>query len=116
MASKGNIDMDTPTPRRKRRCDTNHIIYCLTAPSGEQYVGVTVKDPGPIKDSLHRRWMKHVYRARSENRAWTLYEAMRTYGADSFQVAALEVVRGKAPAHARERVLTKELGATLNTH
>jgi len=116
MATKGNIDMDTPTPRRKRRCDTNHIVYCLTAPTGEQYVGVTVKDTPSVQKSVQRRWMKHVYRARSENKTWTLYEAMRAYGPDTFRVEALEVVRGKAPAHARERVLTRELGATLNTH
>ena len=107
--------MNAPAPRRRRRSDTNHIIYCLTAPDGQRYVGVTVKDPGPVKKSLHRRWMKHVYRARSENRTWTLYEAMRLHGHEAFRVEALEVVRGTAPAHARERVLTRELGATLNT-
>ena len=101
--------------RRKKRCDRTHIIYCLTASDGQQYVGVTAKSCSTIKKSVDTRWNKHIYRARSENHTWTLYEAMRQHGAAAFRVEALEVVRGKAPAHVRERVLTRELGATLNT-
>jgi predicted GIY-YIG superfamily endonuclease len=107
----------TQTTKRKRRSDTNHIVYCLTAPNGERYVGVTVKDPDKtVRASLARRYRKHVNRCRTENLDWALYNAMRAYGPEAFRVEPVEVVRGKTAAHARERVLTRELGATLNSH
>ena len=105
------------TTKRKRRSDTNHIIYCLTSPMGERYVGVTVKDPDKtVKVSLARRYRKHVNRCRTENLSWALYAAMREHGPENFRVEPVEVVRGKVAPHARERELTRELNATLNSH
>ena len=58
--------------------------------------------------------MKHVYRSRSELRPWPLYEAMRKYGAEAFEMTILETGRGKAWAHRRERELIQKLKPKLN--
>lgn len=107
--------MDTKTARRKRRSDTRHVIYIVQR-GADTYIGVTVVDQGRVAASVRRRWLKHVNRAKCETHGWNLCEAIRKHGADSFTVKALEVVRGKKPAHVRERELIQELAPTLNTH
>lgn len=107
--------MDSKPRPRKRRCDTRHVIYIVQR-GEDTYIGVTVVDQGRVAASVRRRWLKHVNRAQRENHAWHLCEAIRQHGADSFTVRALEVVRGKKPAHERERELIQELAPTLNTH
>lgn len=100
--------------KRKRRLDRNHIVYSLTVGKLE-YIGVTyVQDRSPIK-SLKRRWRKHVTRALTEGRDWTLCRAIRKYGPEAFDVQVLEVVRGKPAAHERERELIRTLKPKLNT-
>jgi len=102
--------------KRKTRSDRTHIIYQATCvATGELYVGVTAKTQPTLALSLWTRWRKHLQRARTENKEWTLCKAIRKHGADAFEVIIIETVRGKALAHARERELTVELGATLNT-
>lgn len=99
---------------RKKRTDRNHIVYSL-AVGKHQYIGVTfVEDRSPAK-SLRRRWLKHVQRAMKENRDWALCKAIRKFGADAFVVEVLEIVRGKADAHVRERELIRTLRPVLNT-
>jgi hypothetical protein len=83
--------------------------------TGELYVGVTAKTQPTLAKSLWTRWRKHLQRARTENKKWTLCKAIRKHGAEAFEVIIIETVRGKALAHERERALTVELGATLNT-
>ena len=73
-----------------------------------------VEDRSPTK-SLRRRWQKHVRRALTENRDWSLCRAIRKYGPDAFFTTVLEVVRGKAAAHIRERELIRERKPRLNT-
>lgn len=102
------------TVKRKRRSDRMHLIYQLTSPSGDTYIGVTYRE-GTVKKSLGRRWAKHCYRAFSENKNWNLCVAIRHWGADSFKVECLELIRGKKPAHTRERELVRERKPTLNT-
>jgi hypothetical protein len=100
--------------KRKRRTDRNHIIYSLAIGKLE-YIGVTyVQDRSPTK-SLRRRWQKHVRRALTEGRDWCLCEAIRKYGPEAFKTEVLEVVRGKAAAHIRERELIRSLRPRLNT-
>lgn len=99
---------------RKKRVDRNHIVYRLAVGKSE-YIGVTyVEDRSPSK-SLRRRWQKHIRRALTEGRDWSLCNAIRKYGPDAFDVSVLEVVRGKAAAHIRERELIRERKPRLNT-
>jgi len=99
---------------RKKRADRNHIVYSLAVGKLE-YIGVTyVQDRSPSK-SLRRRWQKHVRRALTEGRDWSLCKAIRKYGAEAFEVCVLEVVRGKPAAHIRERELIRSLRPRLNT-
>jgi hypothetical protein len=100
--------------KRKTRCDRNHIVYSLTVGKLE-YIGVTyVADRSPVK-SLRRRWQKHVRRALTEGRDWILCKAIRKHGPDAFEVAVLEVVRGKSAAHERERDIIRAFQPRLNT-
>lgn len=100
--------------KRKRRLDRNHIVYSLSVGKLE-YIGVTyVQDRSPAK-SLKRRFRKHVNRALTEGRDWTLCKAIRKYGAEVFDIRVLEVVRGKPAAHVRERELIRERKPKLNT-
>jgi len=100
--------------KRKARTDRNHIVYSLAIGKLE-YIGVTyVQERSPSK-SLARRWRKHVTRALTEGRDWKLCKAIRKYGSDAFEVQVVEVVRGKAQAHAYERDLIRMLKPKLNT-
>lgn len=100
--------------KRKRRLDRNHIVYSLAVGKLE-YIGVTyVQDRSPSK-SLRRRWLKHVQRALTEGRDWTLCKAIRKHGPEAFETQVLEVVRGKAEAHKRERDYIRMLKPKLNT-
>ena len=49
------------------------------------------------------------------NKDWALCESIREYGSEAHTYGILEFVRGRKPAHARERELTRELQPTLNT-
>lgn len=100
--------------KRKRRSDRNHIIYCITAPDGQQYVGLTVVVGTPLK-SLQRRWLKHVNRAKNEQHAWQLCESIRQHQAEGFELEILQKVRGKSAAHQQEVRLIEEIQPTLNT-
>jgi len=100
--------------KRKRRSDRNHIIYKITVKS-KTYIGVTHVQNGNKIKSLRRRWLKHVRRALTENRDWTLCEAIRKHGPDAFTVEIMEVVRGKVAAHSRERELIRLHKPKLNT-
>jgi hypothetical protein len=58
---------------------------------------------------------KHLYRSRSEDKSWALYEALRERGTDSFDYGILDVVRGKTEAHQLERELIRTHRPNLNT-
>lgn len=106
--------MDTKIKPRKRRADRTHIIYQIDSGT-DFYIGVTAKTESTVLKSVKTRINKHIYRSRSEDKSWLLYEALRERGADQFTFRILEVVRGKSQAHARERELIRELGPNLNT-
>lgn len=102
--------------KRKRRNDRRHAVYCITnILTGERYIGITVTQGAAVKRSLKIRWQKHVRRALTENKDWTLCRSIREWGAECFDIALLETIRGRKPAHQRERELIRELNPQLNT-
>jgi len=79
------------------------------------YIGVTARTESTVVKSLRVRMNKHLYRSRSEDKSWALYEAIRERGPGSFAYGIVAVVRGKREAHQVERALIRELRPTLNT-
>lgn len=102
--------------KRKARCDRKHAVYTITnILTGEQYVGITVCS-GNIAQALKVRMQKHAERARNENKDWPLCVSLRTYGPEAFTYGLLETVRGRKPAHSRERELIAQFQPTLNQY
>ncbi len=99
---------------RKRRNDRNHVIYQLTAPNGDRYIGVTFARGRAFKRSAKIRWEAHVRNALDYDRQNLLSLAIREYGTKDFVREVLEIVRGKKNAHARERELIKMIQPELN--
>jgi hypothetical protein len=99
---------------RKKRSDRTHIIYMIESGS-DFYIGVTAKTASTVKLSVMTRCRKHLYRSRSEDKSWALYEALRERGVGAFTVRVVAVVRGKTEAHNMERTLIRELQPNLNT-
>lgn len=98
---------------RKKRSDRTHVLYELVV-GNDSYIGITAKTETTVNKSVLTRFNKHVYRSRTENKTWPLYEAMRKHGPEAFTVYVLETVRGKLAAHGRERELIREMKPTLN--
>ena len=99
---------------RKPRSDRNHVIYRLTAPDGDAYIGVTFARARAYKKSARLRFESHCRSAFRYGSDCLLHQALRKHGRDSFRREVLEVVRGKAAAHARERQLIAEHQPELN--
>ena len=99
---------------RKRRNDRNHIIYKLTAPTGEEYVGVTFVRGRAYKRSALIRFAAHCRNAFKYGHETYLSRALREHGAESFTREILEVIRGKKNAHDRERELIATILPALN--
>jgi hypothetical protein len=106
--------MDTKKTPRKKRSDRTHVIYMIESGS-DYYIGVTAKTESTVNRSVQVRFNKHVYRSRSEDKSWRLYEAMRERGVDAFELSILAVVRGKSEAHRVEREMIRDYRPTLNT-
>jgi hypothetical protein len=106
--------MDDKKPTRKKRRDRTHIIYRIES-GADFYIGVTARTESTVLRSLRVRMNKHLYRSRSEEKTWRLYEALRERGTSAFRYGIVAVVRGKREAHAQERRLIRELQPTLNT-
>jgi hypothetical protein len=106
--------MDKKTTPRKKRTDRTHIVYMIESGT-DFYIGVTAKTESTVNRSVQVRFNKHVYRSRSENKSWLLYEAMRERGVEAFDLYILAVVRGKTEAHHAEREMIREYRPTLNT-
>lgn len=101
---------------RKRRQDTKHAVYVITnVLTNEQYVGITVCGQ-QVRKALKVRIQKHVRRALTENKTWALCQSIREHGVEAFTYGVVEFVRGRKPAHARERELIREFSPALNSH
>ena len=101
--------------KRKRRQDTKHVVYCITnTVTQEQYIGITVCGQ-QVKRALKIRMQKHLRRALTERKSWGICCSLREYGADAHTYGIVELIRGRKPAHARERELIKLHQPKLNT-
>jgi hypothetical protein len=100
---------------RKKRIDRNHIVYELRVPQGN-YIGVTAKTESTVFKSVRARAAKHYYRAKTEDRAWLLCQALRQLDCkEVIEIYIHAVVRGKADAHRREVEIRRAVKPTLNT-
>ena len=95
----------------RKRCDRNHAIYRMIVGS-QSYIGLTVINGRAVTKAVKLRVQKHISRAMIEDKEWTICEAIRC--ADVVEYEVLEVVRGRKPAHQRERELIKEYEPELN--
>lgn len=110
-----NYDMDTQKAPRKKRADRNHIIYELVV-NGLNYIGVTAKTESTVLKSVRARAAKHFYRAKRENKDWSLCVALRELNDKSeIEIRVHEIVRGKAEAHKREVEIRRLVRPALNT-
>lgn len=101
---------------RKRRNDTTHLVYVITNIfTGDQYVGITVKNPGGVFKTLRRRMQKHLQRAMTEGKSWQLSENLRDWGPDAFTYGLVNTIRGRKAAHQLERSIIREYMPSLNT-
>jgi hypothetical protein len=101
---------------RKRRQDTKHAVYMLVnTNTAESYIGITVCGQ-QVKKAIKVRLQKHIRRALTEGKDWNLCRSIREHGAEAFEVEVMELVRGRKPAHARERELIAELAPQLNQY
>lgn len=102
--------------KRKRRQDTKHVVYVITnRVTQQQYIGITVCGQ-QVRRALKIRIQKHIRRALTENKDWGLCASIREHGVEAFEYGVVEFVRGRKPAHARERELIREFQPALNTH
>ena len=107
--------MNLEKPIRKKRADRNHIIYELRVPAGN-YIGVTAKTESTILKSVKSRAAKHFYRAKKEDKDWTLCVALRELDSkDDIEIVVHAVIRGKAAAHKEEVQIRRAVKPNLNT-
>lgn len=100
---------------RKKRADRNHIIYELRVPAGN-YIGVTAKTESTVAKSVRVRANKHFYRAKKENKDWTLCVALRELDNKmDIEIVVHAIVRGKAEAHKEEVRIRRAVKPNLNT-
>ena len=101
---------------RKKRSDRNHVLYrVICQDTGDSYIGLTVAQGQAFVRSVKVRWQKHVSRAIREDKDWSMCQFIRDNADASFTYEVLEIVRGRKPAHQRERELIACLEPTLNT-
>lgn len=101
---------------RKKRSDRNHVIYQVTCvDTGDTYIGLTVALGQAYLKSVKIRWQKHVSRAMRETKDWSFCKAIRELADCEWQYEVVEVVRGRKPAHQRERELIAAWEPSLNT-
>lgn len=109
-----NVSMESTKKFRKKRSDRTHIVYQLEH-GDDFYIGVTAKTESTPLKSVKTRFNKHVYRSRSEDKSWLLYEKLRKTACEGWTLSILAVIRGKSEAHQYERELIRNHLPNLNT-
>ena len=99
---------------RKKRNDRNHVIYKLTAPTGEEYIGVTFARRRAFKRSAKIRFDAHCRNAFEYDHDTLLARSLREHGRAAFAREGLEIIRGTHNAHNRERELITTIQPALN--
>ena len=99
---------------RKKRTDRNHVIYKITI-GNDFYIGLTVAQGRAFLTSVKMRLQKHVSAAKCDGKDWVFADFIRNNPDADFKYEVLEVVRGRKPAHQRERELIELNKPTLNT-
>ena len=97
----------------RKRCDRNHVIYQVLV-DGQSYIGLTVANGRAYAKAVQLRVQKQISRAMVEDKSWPMCEAIRV--AETIEYEVLEVVRGRKPAHQREREYIRELEPSLNEY
>ena len=110
-----NTHMEAKNTPRKKRVDRNHIVYELRVPAGN-YIGVTAKTESTVLKSVRSRAAKHFYRAKKEDKDWSLCVALRELDSkDEIEIVVHAIIRGKAEAHKEEVAIRRAVRPTLNT-
>ena len=104
-----NYDMTKRTARK----DSNYVIYAATH-NGQSYIGLTRKGPTTVNKAVKERWRKHLSRAKHEDRAWVLYQYIKSGNWADWAHEVICVIRGRAEAYAYERELVKLMQPELN--
>ena len=101
---------------RKKRNDRNHVVYeIVNTENGKSYIGVTAAIGRRFNYSAKLRLQKHFSRARKENKNWSLYNDMREYGQEVYDLFILKIIRGKAAAHQYETEQLQKFHYELNS-
>ena len=101
---------------RKKRNDRNHVIYQITCvDTGDFYIGLTVAQGRAFLNSVKVRLQKHFSAAKCDGKDWVFAEFLRKNEDSQYTYEVVEVVRGRAAAHKRERELIAFHEPTLNT-
>ena len=99
--------------KRTARSDSNYIIY-VAQHNGQSYIGLTRKGSTTVTKAVKERWRKHISRAKHEDRAWVLYQYIKSGNWDGWTHTVLDIVRGRKEAYAYERELVKHIVPELN--
>jgi hypothetical protein len=101
--------------KRKVRSDRNHVIYIITCnETHQQYIGITVmQGTRSVSKTLNTRLRRHFWRANTENKAWALCKMLRK--TNNVRIDPIDIIRGKAEAHAMEVLYIDTMNPVLNT-
>jgi hypothetical protein len=87
----------------------------VNSQTGASYIGVTAAIGRRFHYSAKLRLQKHFSRARRENKDWALYNDMREYAQEVYELFILKVVRGKKAAHEYETKQLQQFHYELNS-
>lgn len=101
--------------KRKVRSDRNHVIYVITCNDTQrQYIGITVmQSTRSVVKTLNTRLRQHLWRANTQEKDWELCKMLRK--TNNIRIDPIDIIRGKADAHAMEVLYIDTVKPVLNT-